>query len=156
MVSFLLILASTAPGESFNPQVGQIGFFRLGEVAGVHEAIDQHQGAVEGFAGMLRRVQQIALKEAQQRVNRVARQNARYLNAFKALLNTEDQFSIQGAHRGLGSLLNLGAKGWRHTELELRIGAAHAVHSCSNSQLRSSALFTMRSFPSFTDGSTPR
>lgn len=50
MVSFLLILASTAPGESFNPQVSQIGFFRLGEVAGVHEAIDQHQGAVEGFA----------------------------------------------------------------------------------------------------------
>lgn len=156
MVSFLLILASTAPGESLNPQVGQIGFFRLGEVAGVHEAIDQHQGAVEGFAGMLYRVQQIALKEAQQRVNRVARQNARYLSAFKALLNTEDQFGIQGTHRGLGSLFNPSAKSWRHTELELRIGAAHAVHSCSNSQLRSSALFTMRSFPSFTDGSTPR
>lgn len=156
MVSFLLILASTTPGESLNPQVGQIGFFRLGEVAGVHKAIDQHQSAVEGFARVLCRVQQIAFKEAQQRVNRVARQNARYLNAFKALLNTEDQFGIQGTHRGLGSLFNPSAKGWRHTELELRIGAAHAVHSCSNSQLRSSALFTMRSFPSFTDGSTPR
>ncbi len=156
MVSFLLILASTTPGESLNPQVGQIGFFRLGEVAGVHKAIDQHQGAVEGVAGMFCRVQQIALKEAQQRVNRVARQNARYLSAFKALLNTEDQFGIQGTQRGFGSLFNPSAKGWRHTELELRIGAAHAVHSCSNSQLRSSALFTMRSFPSFTDGSTPR
>lgn len=111
MVSFLLILASTAPRESFNPQIGQIGFFRLREVAGVHEAIDQHQGTVEGFARVLCRVQQIALKEAQQRVNRVARQNARYLNAFKALLNTEDQFGIQGTHRGLGSLFNPSAKG---------------------------------------------
>ncbi|AWE85605.1 hypothetical protein CSB95_0915 [Pseudomonas aeruginosa] len=56
-------------------------------------------------------MQQIALKKAQQRVNRVARQNARYLNAFKALLNTEDQFGIQGTHRGLGSLFNPSAKG---------------------------------------------
>ncbi len=66
----------------------------MGEVAGIHEAIDQHQSAVEGFARVRCRVQQIAFKEAQQRVNRVARQNARYLNAFKALLNTEDQFGI--------------------------------------------------------------
>ncbi|MCD2821721.1 hypothetical protein K4W91_08255 [Pseudomonas aeruginosa] len=72
MVSFLLILASTTPGESLNPQVGQIGFFRLREVAGVHEAIDQHQGAVEGFAGMLCRLQQIAFQEGQQRMDRVA------------------------------------------------------------------------------------
>ncbi|HEJ4774437.1 TPA: hypothetical protein SL594_005347 [Pseudomonas aeruginosa] len=72
MVSFLLILASTAPGESFNPQVGQIGFFRLGEVAGVHETIDQHQGAVEGFARVLCRLQQIAFQEGQQRMDRVA------------------------------------------------------------------------------------
>ncbi|HFT8669468.1 hypothetical protein CF342_11520 [Pseudomonas aeruginosa] len=72
MVSFLLILASTAPGESFNPQVGQIGFFRLGEVAGVHKAIDQHQGTVEGFARVLRRLQQIAFQEGQQRMDRVA------------------------------------------------------------------------------------
>ncbi|WP_319061172.1 hypothetical protein [Pseudomonas aeruginosa] len=72
MVSFLLILASTAPRESFNPQVGQIGFFRLGEVAGVHEAIDQHQGAVEGFARVLFRLQQIAFQEGQQRMDRVA------------------------------------------------------------------------------------
>ncbi|HBN9575261.1 TPA: hypothetical protein ACXI7F_005207 [Pseudomonas aeruginosa] len=72
MVSFLLILASTAPGESFNPQVGQIGFFRLGEVAGIHEAIDQHQSAVEGFARVRCRVQQIAFQEDQQRMDRVA------------------------------------------------------------------------------------
>ncbi|HCE8453975.1 TPA: hypothetical protein NHR95_001534 [Pseudomonas aeruginosa] len=72
MVSFLLILASTTPGETLNPQVGQIGFFRLREVAGVHEAIDQHQGAVEGFTGMLCRVQQIAFQEDQQRMDRVA------------------------------------------------------------------------------------
>ncbi|EIU7152889.1 hypothetical protein FA224_30775 [Pseudomonas aeruginosa] len=72
MVSFLLILASTTPGESLNPQVGQIGFFRLGEIAGVHKAIDQHQSAVEGFAGMLYRVQQIAFQEGQQRMDRVA------------------------------------------------------------------------------------
>lgn len=38
----------------------------------------------------------------------------------------------------------------------LRGSAYQALHSCSNSQVRSSALFTMRSFPSFTDGSTPR
>ncbi|RQF55929.1 hypothetical protein IPC264_12290 [Pseudomonas aeruginosa] len=72
MVSFLLILASTAPRESFNPQIGQIGFFRLREVAGVHEAIDQHQGTVEGFAGMLCRVQQITFQEGQQRMDGVA------------------------------------------------------------------------------------
>ncbi|MDU0664925.1 hypothetical protein Q8X26_12940 [Pseudomonas aeruginosa] len=72
MVSFLLILASTAPGESFNPQVGQIGFFRSGEVASVHKAIDQHQSAVEGFARVLGRLQQIAFQEGQQRMDRVA------------------------------------------------------------------------------------
>ncbi|HBP5561517.1 hypothetical protein IPC297_26115 [Pseudomonas aeruginosa] len=72
MVSFLLILASTAPGESFNSQVGQIGFFRLGEVAGVHKAIDQHQSAVEGFARVLCRLQQISFQEGQQRMDRVA------------------------------------------------------------------------------------
>ncbi|EPH6959991.1 hypothetical protein ACS3HN_002795 [Pseudomonas aeruginosa] len=72
MVSFLLILASTAPGESFNPQIGQIGFFRLREVAGVYKAIDQHQGAVEGFARVLCRLQQITFQEGQQRMDGVA------------------------------------------------------------------------------------
>lgn len=38
----------------------------------------------------------------------------------------------------------------------LRGSAYQALHSCSSSQVRNNALFTMRSFPSFTDGSTPR
>jgi hypothetical protein len=40
-------------------------------------------------------------------------------------LQAGDDFGVQGAVRLFCGLLYLGAEGWRHAQLELRVSAAH-------------------------------